>query len=143
MCCSCSVRFLKRTVVSVKAVTVCSRLQTLTADTTVQTAPGLGVSGKATDDDHAIHLGSAAYLQTQGLKESATLNASLETAMTAGQAVALIGWNGQAQAAFVFEESLRPNATQVLYQGQALPLEFHPGAVSVSRSPLTFPDPPS
>lgn len=98
--------------------------------TNSRTAPGLGVSGlfcRTAEDRNAEEgvtvLGSERLMQQHQLQVPERIRSFLDQEETAGRPLALIGWDRAVRGVFVFEESLRPEAPEMIKACRDLSLD--------------------
>ena len=96
----------------------------------VRTLPGLGVVGSLRPDQGDVAeeastaaLGSERLMNEQGLSLPSRLRSELDQEEAAGRPIVLVGWGGKVRGAFLFEESVRPEAKDVLSDCRQLGLD--------------------
>ncbi len=97
-----------------------ARLGGLPPVTGFTSLPGAGVRGTVTG--RAVTIGSPQFLGEQGLAIAAGFRTAVAAAESAGQTAVLVGWDGQARAALVIADVLRPGAQAAVARLQRLGL---------------------
>ncbi len=78
----------------------------------VQVRSGLGIVAELSDS--VVALGSVRLMQQCDLDISPELQRQIDETVALGEPFTLVGWSGRVHAAFVFAESLRPSARDLL-----------------------------
>ncbi|MCA9076662.1 MAG: heavy metal translocating P-type ATPase, partial [Planctomycetaceae bacterium] len=86
--------------------------------------PGLGVLGRLNNEHSPTLLGSERLMQQHELEIPNALRSALDQEETAGQPVTLIGWDSAVRAMFVFNETLREEATEAIDACRELSLDL-------------------
>lgn len=81
-------------------------------DRDVQVRPGLGIVARSSDD--VVALGSERLMTQCDFTISRELQQQITAITTQGEPITLLGWSGQVRAAFVFAESLRSAAQELI-----------------------------
>ena len=97
-----------------------ARLGTLPPVTGFAALPGAGVRG--TVDDRVISVGSPRLFGELSLPVSPPLRQAAEAAEEAGRTAVLVGWDGQARAALVIADQLKPHASAAVARIRGLGL---------------------
>ena len=111
----------------------------------LRTHPGRGVSGRFDNESSVAYLGSAAWMHELGLTISPKLAQAIARAQTTGEALSLLGWDGEVRALFVLGEQLRPTAALALADCARLGLDVeiltgdHPQRGELLSEILEFP----
>ena len=111
----------------------------------LRTYPGRGVSGSFENASSVTYLGSAAWMNELGLTISPKLAQAVARAQTTGEALSLLGWDGEVRALFVLGEQLRPTAALALADCARLGLDVeiltgdHPQRGELLSEILDFP----
>jgi heavy metal translocating P-type ATPase len=79
---------------------------------------GRGVLARLQNLADWVYLGSLHFIDEAGLAVDRKFRHAYDEAVEEGRSVAFVGWNGRVQAAFVFDETVRPG-TNVLLEGCA------------------------
>ena len=80
----------------------------------VRVVPGLGVTGTLVNAKKRIVLGSRRFITEQGILLGPGISAAVADAESRGLPVTLVGWDGQARGLFVFDETWRHAAFDVI-----------------------------
>ena len=82
----------------------------------IRTAPGRGLSGRLVPTQTPVFLGSQRFMFEQGMEFSSDLREALAEHQRAGLSMTCLGWEGRVRAAFVIDEQLRAEASEVVRQ---------------------------
>lgn len=91
--------------------------------TEARTIAGRGVLARLEGSDDWAYLGSLHFIEEAGLSMNDTLRHAYRRALDEGQPATFVGWEGQVQALFVFSETLRPGAGELLRTCESQGLE--------------------
>lgn len=94
------------------------------AVTDPKSIPGLGIVARLNGDCSPTLLGSERLMQQHEMEIPNALRSALDQEETAGQAVTLIGWGGAVRGLFVFNETLRDEATDAIKNCRELSLDI-------------------
>ncbi len=90
----------------------------------IRTHPGLGVAGVWESPGVQAFLGSARFLEEQGLRLDPSFAQAVHPAGEQGRALALVGWNGEARGLFLFDEQTRRSAGPAVERLRSLGLDL-------------------
>jgi P-type Cu+ transporter len=96
------------------------RLGSLPSVTGFTALPGAGVQGSV--EGRVVTVGSPRLFAELSLEVSPSLRRAADTAAGAGRTVVLVGWDGQARAALVVADRLKPHAAEAIARLRALRL---------------------
>jgi heavy metal translocating P-type ATPase len=90
----------------------------------VRTHAGLGVSGVYGPARTCVCLGSARFLAAEGIRLDGRLEETAWRAGAQGQALVLVGWDGEVRGLFLFDERMRPSSAPAFARLRALGLDL-------------------